>query len=198
MKKSTIKFMLFCILQSFIVMNAYSQLSKGNIRISPAFSYSSHNENPNAFIPTKGSQSIVGLDMQYFLVDNLAIGASLQYGFNKIVYTEVDEEQRFTDIGIGPVIDYFIPLSEKFFLSAGASVKYLIRKRIDEQFPDDRKLKGIGYSILGGIHYFIDNNLGIYLGLSPYWQNVSSDKSGISLERKTSGIRAQLGLEFIF
>jgi hypothetical protein len=151
---------------ALIIMLVFAQslfaqlpIKKGTVNISGNLSYMSqetmdpdHNKNVLLLSPQVG----------YFIIDNLSLNLSVDYSYESSVSDIYGNDYNSTKYGIGPNVRYYFDLNKiKPFLSFG----YLFTKKIASN-GNSKEYPGQQLLIIGGIDYFITNNIALETNIS--------------------------------
>jgi hypothetical protein len=107
-------------------------------------------------------------NVNYFIVNNFSIGGYAYFYSHKYEgYTE-----SYTEFGIGPSLDFYIPISKEFLFAISASFGFF-----SWEAPGDvDRSSMMAFSGGGNIVYLITHNLGISCGLGiGYYPNYTSE-----------------------
>lgn len=133
--------------------------------------------------------NIVTIDVNpmlgYFIIDNLALGATLNMSSYKI-----GDDYKNTGFGIAPFGRYYIgPSGVKLFVHA--QFGYLSNKTEQPPFEDD-KSNGTQLTIGPGLAFFLNNHVAIeaLLAYDKYGGDLDGSRIGLNI-----GVQAYLGGE---
>jgi hypothetical protein len=125
------------------VSTAESPTDKGVYSLSGGISY--------MHVEGEGDFYSISPSCLYFAYDNIGIGLSATYGRSDF------DDYTATDKGIGPVIRWYFPLEQKFFVEA--SYRYLDSETERSSSSHDTTSKQWSYVL--GADYFISRNVAI-------------------------------------
>lgn len=146
---------------------SYAQTEKGNWFAGSdlGLSYSSETNTPK-YDGTKGNKTTqstfkITPNVNYFVIDNLAVGLGLEYSTTK---KESSDENKFA---IAPNATYFFPLSANLAPFVGAKVGYAMESAGSS---DASKYNGLVFGGKAGIAYFVNQGAAItgYVGYDSY------------------------------
>lgn len=129
-------------------------------------------------------------NINYFVIDNLAVGLGLEYENSKTKGVS-DSENTFA---IAPNATYFFPLSANLAPFVGAKVGYAMKS---EGSSDANKGNGLVFGGKAGIAYFVNQGAAItgYVGYDAYsFKNKANNK--IKAEKGTLGVGVGVALFF--
>jgi hypothetical protein len=153
------KIVLIIILVFSSSLFAQLPIKTGTINISGILSYM----NQETLDPDH-NKSILLLSPQvgYFIFDNLSLNLSVDYSYESSVSDIYASNYNSTDFGIGPSFRYYFDLNQvKPFLSLG----YLFTKKIISN-GNSKEYPGQQLAIIGGIDYFITNDIALETNIS--------------------------------
>lgn len=146
---------------------SYAQTEKGNWFAGSdlGLSYTSETTTPK-YDGTKGNKTTestfkITPNVNYFVIDNLAVGLGLEYSTTK---KESSDENKFA---IAPNATYFFPLSANLAPFVGAKVGYAMASAGSS---DANKDNGLVFGGKAGIAYFVNQGAAItgYVGYDSY------------------------------
>ena len=146
---------------------SYAQTEKGNWFAGSdlGLSYTSETTTPK-YDGTKGNKTTestfkITPNVNYFVIDNLAVGLGLEYSTTK---KESSDENKFA---IAPNATYFFPLSANLAPFVGAKVGYAMASAGSS---DASKYNGLVFGGKAGIAYFVNQGAAItgYVGYDSY------------------------------
>ena len=146
---------------------SYAQTEKGNWFAGSdlGLSYTSETNTPK-YDGTKGNKTTestfkITPNVNYFVIDNLAVGLGLEYSTTK---KESSDENKFA---IAPNATYFFPLSANLAPFVGAKVGYAMASAGSS---DASKYNGLVFGGKAGIAYFVNQGAAItgYVGYDSY------------------------------
>ena len=175
---------------------SYAQTEKGNWFAGSdlGLSYTSETITPK-YDGTKGSETTVSTlkftpNVNYFVIDNLAVGLGLEYTNSKAKGAS-DSENIFT---IAPNATYFFPLSANLAPFVGAKVGYAMASAGSS---DANKDNGLVFGGKAGIAYFVNQGAAItgYVGYDSYsLKNKANSK--VETQRGLLGVGVGVALFF--
>ena len=182
---------------AFIFASAsYAQTEKGNWFAGSdlGLSYSSETNTPK-YDGTKGNKTTestfkITPNVNYFVIDNLAVGLGLEYTNSKAKGAS-DSENIFT---IAPNATYFFPLSANLAPFVGAKVGYAMASAGSS---DANKDNGLVFGGKAGIAYFVNQGAAItgYIGYDNYsLKNKANSK--VETQRGILGVGVGVALFF--
>ena len=175
---------------------SYAQTEKGNWFAGSdlGLSYTSETTTPKCD-GTKGSETTVSTlkftpNVNYFVIDNLAVGLGLEYTNIKTKGVS-DSKNMFT---IAPNATYFFPLSANLAPFVGAKVGYAMASAGSS---DANKDNGLVFGGKAGIAYFVNQGAAItgYVGYDNYsLKNKANSK--VETQRGILGVGVGVALFF--
>ena len=173
---------------------SYAQTEKGNWFAGSdlGLSYSSETNTPK-YDGTKGNKTTestfkITPNVNYFVIDNLAVGLGLEYSTTK---KESSDENKFA---IAPNATYFFPLSANLAPFVGAKVGYAMASAGSS---DANKDNGLVFGGKAGIAYFVNQGAAItgYVGYDSYsLKNKANSK--VETQRGILGVGVGVALFF--
>ena len=173
---------------------SYAQTEKGNWFAGSdlGLSYTSETTTPK-YDGTKGNKTTestfkITPNVNYFVIDNLAVGLGLEYSTTK---KESSDENKFA---IAPNATYFFPLSANLAPFVGAKVGYAMASAGSS---DANKDNGLVFGGKAGIAYFVNQGAAItgYVGYDSYsLKNKADSKS--ETQKGTLGVGVGVALFF--
>ena len=173
---------------------SYAQTEKGNWFAGSdlGLSYSSETNTPK-YDGTKGNKTTestfkITPNVNYFVIDNLAVGLGLEYSTTK---KESSDENKFA---IAPNATYFFPLSANLAPFVGAKVGYAMASAGSS---DASKYNGLVFGGKAGIAYFVNQGAAItgYVGYDSYsLKNKANSK--VETQRGILGVGVGVALFF--
>ena len=173
---------------------SYAQTEKGNWFAGSdlGLSYSSETNTPK-YDGTKGNKTTestfkITPNVNYFVIDNLAVGLGLEYSTTK---KESSDENKFA---IAPNATYFFPLSANLAPFVGAKVGYAMESAGSS---DASKYNGLVFGGKAGIAYFVNQGAAItgYVGYDNYSLKNKAD-SKLENQRGILGVGVGVALFF--
>jgi hypothetical protein len=152
----------------------FSQIPKGTSTISGSIS-ATHSKSESPSTEMKSSAISVHPSYGYFFINNLLVGAELQFSNSSSTYNMLNDntydlESKTTTTGVGPFARYYIPINEKFYAFGGVS--YTRNWTTSESWLIDAPRnktedKYVYYSlgVAAGISYFITPNIALDLSI---------------------------------
>lgn len=128
----------------------------------------------------------------YFVANNLAIGLSGSFQYNRIdADNSIGYLQNYI-AGVIPSITYFFPLKGKLKPNLSVGAGYLW------YFTSDLDAEGLSLNVAPGVSYFVNRNISLDLGVQYSHSNLEnkSGTSDISYQQQTIGLLAGLSLYF--
>ena len=175
---------------------SYAQTEKGNWFAGSdlGLSYTSETTTPK-YDGTKGNKTTestfkITPNVNYFVIDNLAVGLGLEY-INSKAKGASDSENMFT---IAPNATYFFPLSANLAPFVGAKVGYAMASAGSS---DASKYNGLVFGGKAGIAYFVNQGAAItgYVGYDSYSLKNKAD-SKVETQRGILGVGVGVALFF--
>ena len=175
---------------------SYAQTEKGNWFAGSdlGLSYTSETTTPK-YDGTKGSETTVSTlkftpNVNYFVIDNLAVGLGLEYTNIKTKGVS-DSKNMFT---IAPNATYFFPIGGKLAPFVGAKVGFASQS---EGKDDSQKYRGLTLGAKGGIAYFVNEGAAItgYLGYDYYRLTQKKDNK---YEQRIGNFGVGIGVALFF
>lgn len=158
MKKITILAIAIC-----STFGAYAQYSKGRMLVGGSLSFSAETEKTkyDGNTQTDGKWTSFSLEPQfgYFVIDNLAVGASLDLGLSKWRDDDdSDDDYTSTSIEFRPTVRYYLPQNIFFQgqVAFGSSKDKYGSGNVDED-----KYSNSGFTLGVGYAYFLNDNIAI-------------------------------------
>ena len=173
---------------------SYAQTEKGNWFAGSdlGLSYTSETTTPK-YDGTKGNKTTestfkITPNVNYFVIDNLAVGLGLEYSTTK---KESSDENKFA---IAPNATYFFPLSANLAPFVGAKVGYAMASAGSS---DASKYNGLVFGGKAGIAYFVNQGAAItgYVGYDNYSLKNKAD-SKLENQRGILGVGVGVALFF--
>lgn len=173
---------------------SYAQTEKGNWFAGSdlGLSYTSETTTPK-YDGTKGNKTTestfkITPNVNYFVIDNLAVGLGLEYSTTK---KESSDENKFA---IAPNATYFFPLSANLAPFVGAKVGYAMASAGSS---DASKYNGLVFGGKAGIAYFVNQGAAItgYVGYDSYSLKNKAD-SKAETQRGILGVGVGVALFF--
>jgi len=132
-------------------------------------------------------------NLNYFVMDNLAIGLGL--GFTSS--TEKDDGDKYTisSTMFMPNAVYFFPVDGniKPFAQLGAGYSSMSNKYSGNGYSDEDKYAGLIYNIGGGVAFFMGDNVSFNFGLAYTGGSLENDVDS-NFKYKQSNIAANIGI----
>ncbi|WP_315162937.1 outer membrane beta-barrel protein [Capnocytophaga leadbetteri] len=175
---------------------SYAQTEKGNWFAGSdlGLSYTSETTTPK-YDGTKGSETTVSTlkftpNVNYFVIDNLAVGLGLEYTNSKVKGASDSE----STLAIVPNATYFFPLSANLAPFIGAKVGYAMES---DGSADNKKNNGLVFGGKAGIAYFVNQGAAItgYVGYDNYSLKNKAD-SKIETQRGLLAVGVGVALFF--
>jgi hypothetical protein len=138
------------------------------------------------------------LNPQYYVIENLAVGAVASYGWFNVKFPST--RTISTSLNIGPLVGYNIHVADKFSIKPYAYIAYrMVKSRNELEAGGTKNTTYTGYQWALGVDgkYFIVDPVSINLGvlyLSKYEKNKDNSADKIN----TSEIAAQIGMSVYF
>jgi outer membrane protein len=176
---------------------ANAQFKKGNINITGGVGIKSE-DNMNA--EEKTSSYHFSPALSYFISPNLAIGAKLKFGGEKVTSTDSSSNERSTQTGVGVFGRYYFTPANKFSLFANLGFDYTTST------PDTKDNYKINETSLGlglGMNYFVSDHFSLEasfgnLGFSSSKSNQSGDKGTSTIDLNLDLSTISFGLNYKF
>lgn len=132
-----------------------SGFAKGDVFVTGAFSVSGTN---NKNTDEKTSYFEIAPQVNYFLTENISLGAKIGYTSDKAEVNSVDTMDEST-IAFGLVGRYYLTPASKFSLFGQLGVEYMSMK--DNLSTPELKVNGFGAGLGLGLNYFVSSNFSI-------------------------------------
>jgi outer membrane protein len=158
MKKFTILAIAIC--ASF---TTYAQYNQGRMLVGGSLGFSAETEKTkfNGNTQTDGKWTSFSLAPQfgYFIIDNLAVGASLDLGLSKWKdEADSDDDYSVTSIEFIPTVRYYLPQNIFFQGQVGfGTSKY----KYGSGTVDEEKYSTISFALAAGYAFFLNDNVAI-------------------------------------
>ena len=190
MKKITI--LLFAIFATF---GAYAQYNQGRMLVGGSLGFSTQTEKTkfDGTTRTDGKWTSFSLEPQfgYFVIDNLAVGATLDLGLSKWKDEgDSDDDVSSTSIEFTPTVRYYLPQNIFFQGQVGfGAAKY----KYGSGNVDEEKYNTFSFALGAGYAYFLNDNVAIepMIGYGSYHEkNKDNDVKNIN-----NGLLLRVGLQ---
>jgi hypothetical protein len=146
--------------------------SKGDVFVTGAFSINSTN---NKNTDTKDNYFEIAPQVNYFLTENISLGAKVSYSSDKQSVDGTDTRDDST-VAFGLAGRYYFTPASKFSLFGQLSAEYAT---ITDNLPTPEfKVNGFGAGLGLGLNYFVSSNFSIETGLAVL--NYASAKADVS------------------
>ena len=132
-----------------------SGFAKGDVFVTGAFSVSGTN---NKNTDEKTSYFEIAPQVNYFLTENISLGAKIGYTSDKAEANSVDTMDEST-IAFGLVGRYYLTPASKFSLFGQLGVEYM--SMTDNLSTPEFKVNGFGAGLGLGLNYFVSSNFSI-------------------------------------
>lgn len=158
MKKITI--LTFAI---FATLGAYAQYNQGRMLVGGSLGFSAQTEKTkyDGNTQTDGKWTSFSLEPQfgYFVIDNLAVGASLDLGLSKWKdEADSDDDYSVTSFEFTPTVRYYLPQNIFFQGQVGVgTAKY----KYGSGNIDEDKYSTLSFALAAGYAYFLTDNVAI-------------------------------------
>jgi long-subunit fatty acid transport protein len=179
-----------------------AQTNKGSFLIGGDASFTSSTTSSNGN-ETKLTQISINPTVGYFIIDNLVVGASLPMSYAKSKFSLTQFDSKTTSLTLGPLVRYYIPVGKVAFFAEGIYAFGII----DTEWPifdpimgsivvmnnngKDKKLSlGIGTT------YFVNESVGIEVGLFYTHRKTEYENSEIIPDYDTEAFNIRVGLQF--
>ncbi len=177
-----------------IPFSTTAQIEKGTFSIEPQFSAGIQkvNESWKTGLFSGSFEVKVG----YFFINNLELGILGGYRGNN----SSDSGDFIRYLGskvfmVGPELNYYISLPGSFYLSVGGRLTY--RQSKIEGMLADSKNQYMEINFGPGIHYIVDNKLGVFFKFGPQLSKSQMDEQDWS-DFKLNMFRSSTGVSFYF
>jgi outer membrane protein len=190
MKKTTI--LLFAIFATF---GAYAQYNQGRMLVGGSLGFSTQTEKSkyDGNTQTDGNWTSFSLEPQfgYFVIDNLAVGATLDFGLSKWNdEVDSDDDVSSTSIEFTPTVRYYLPQNIFFQGQVGfGAAKY----KYGSGTVDEEKYNTLSFALAAGYAYFLTDNVAVepMIGYGSYREkDKDSDVKNIN-----NGLFLRVGLQ---
>jgi len=196
--------LLFLLISAF-TFEASAQIQKHNLMVGGNGTYVKryrHNIDPVTNLPQGISISTLNLNpsLSYFIIDNLGVGFSGSFIYNKVLDREntnlMSDDHSYA---VGPMVRYYFPFQKwaifpeaQFLIRSGKSNSYHSGNKWTNQTSGSILKIGVGTS------YFISPNVGIE-GLLSYSSNNLSIQNGLpNTSVVTNGVNFNIGIQYYF
>lgn len=158
MKKITILAIAMC-----ATIGAYAQFNQGRMLVggSLAFQSVTNKSKFNGQSTTEGKNTDFSIAPQfgYFVIDNLAVGATLDFGLSKWKDDDGDYKSTATSFEFQPTVRYYLPVGVFFQGQFGVGGgKY---KEEDDGDSDEEKFNRTSFAGAVGYAFFLNDNIAI-------------------------------------
>lgn len=191
------KFTLALLPLFFLSLTAWAQLEKGNKVLGGSFNYSSVTDKSKAYGNVESTNVFqFNPSFGYFVKDNLVVGLGLGfYGSKSTEDNGIVVDYSNNSFGVGPYIQKFFPLSEKFSFFGRISTGYTKGKdetsSSSEYFTDSEfKFSTLQVNSALGFTFFPKKWLGIDLSICPlkYSHLVTKPENSTDDNRYTTNV----------
>lgn len=147
---------IFILLLSVISIGAFAQFEQGTKMVGGAISFASTTtkgrlDNTTRKLETSTDFSIAP-HFGYFVIDRLAMGASLDFGLSKSTSATDDDEISYTNIQLAPFVRYYLPAGVFFEGQFGVGTSKVNGRDVGGTFEDKDNIfswsLAAGYAIL--------------------------------------------------
>jgi outer membrane protein W len=158
MKKFTILVVAVC-----STFGAYAQYNQGRMLVGGSLGFSTETEKTkfDGNTQTDGKWTNFSLEPQfgYFIIDNLAVGASLDLGLSKWKDdADSDDDKTYTSIEIQPTVRYYLPQNIFFQGQVGFGTA---KSKFGSGNVDEYKYNTLSWALAAGYAYFLNDNVAI-------------------------------------
>ena len=180
---------------ALISISSFSQLNKNQFLVGGNISFSSATYGDEDTYKSKSETLQLSPGVGYFLFDKLAVGTKTEFSFNNsTVYYEDVLKSRSNSITLSPFVRYYIlPKDKKLNVFAEVDYSYVQTTQRLLNAGYESKLKGNGYTVLGGPVYFINPYIALELTLSYNSLKYSSDTYRTNTFMTGLGFQIHLG-----
>lgn len=158
MKKITI--LVFAIFATF---GAYAQYNQGRMLVGGSLGFSTQTEKTkyDGNTQTDGKWTSFSFEPQfgYFIIDNLAVGASLDFGLSKWKdENDSDDDYSSTSIEFTPTVRYYLPQNIFFQGQVGFGTG---KDKYGSGSVDEEKFSTFSFALGAGYAHFLTDNVAI-------------------------------------
>jgi outer membrane protein len=192
------KYILCMLCALALSLPAFCQIPKGTSIIGGSVAVN-HSKTETETQETKSTQFDLSPSYGYFIISNLAIGASLDFSTASSSYNwgSGPRKSKSNSYGVGPFVRYYLPINEKLY--GVGSVSYSREWSKDEAWstttPQNKNTTKEGYYNLGigaGIAYFLTPNISLDVMLV-YSKDQFKNREADDYTYRTSGIALAAG-----
>lgn len=158
MKKFTILVIAMC-----ATLGAYAQYNQGRMLVGGSLGFSAQTQKTkfDGNSQTDGKWTSFSLEPQfgYFVIDNLAVGASLDLGLSKWNdQDDSDNDYSSTSIEFTPTVRYYLPQNIFFQGQVGFGTS---KDKYGSGNVDEDKYSNLSWALAVGYAYFLNDNVAV-------------------------------------
>jgi hypothetical protein len=147
----------------FATIGAYAQYNQGRMLVGGSLGFSTQTEKTkfDGTTRTDGKWTSFSLEPQfgYFIIDNLAVGASLDLGLSKWKdEDDSDDDYSTTSIEFTPTVRYYLPQNIFFQGQVGFGTS---KDKYGSGSVDEDKYNTFSFALAAGYAYFLNDNVAI-------------------------------------
>lgn len=194
---------LFTIMLVLVAFTINAQTEQGKWMVSGAtglqFGSMTTKQVYDGYSDDKAKTSIFSLmpSINYFVMDNLAVGLGLNYSSSTVKY-DGDKDTTSSTMFI-PNAVYFFPVdgNVKPFAQIGAGYASMVEEYSGSGYSGEEKYAGFVYNLGGGVAYFVQENVSFNFGLSYTGGSLEHDTDS-NYEIEQSNFAANIGISVFF